>query len=81
METLAEVKSFKYPKFFNGRKYEQAIEWLGSALFTSTSSREASHKTIKNAYRHTNKQGVHAVDQVTPALVLQRPELRLCRLF
>ena len=29
VETLAEVWSSKYPKLYKGRKYEQAIEWLG----------------------------------------------------
>ena len=63
-ELLGDIKDFNYPKFFNGRKYEEAIEWLGSALFTSALSGEASHKSIKNAHRHTNKQADRAVDQV-----------------
>ena len=70
MEMLADVKSFKYPKFFNGRKYEESIEWLGSALFTSASSGEASHKSRKNAYRHTNRQEHRAVDKVGTAVPL-----------
>ena len=76
METLADVRCFRYPRFFNGRKYKQTIEWLGSALFTSVSSGEASHKSIENAYQHTNRQGDRAVGQVSTAVspLMQHPE-------
>ena len=60
VETLADVKSFKYPEYFNGRKYEQAIEWLRSVLFTSASSGKASHKSIENAYQHTPAGGAYS---------------------
>ena len=60
MEHLQEHKNFNYPKFFAGRTYEESIPWLGSALYTLASSREASHKSLKNAYRHTNRQGESA---------------------
>lgn len=35
---LEGVKSFLYPKFFNNRKYEELIPWLGSSLLVSASS-------------------------------------------
>ena len=64
------MKNPIYPTFFHGRKYVLAIEWLGSVLFTSASSGEASHKSIKNAYDHTNRQADSAVDQVITAMCL-----------
>lgn len=64
MSELEGIKSFLYPKFFNNRKYEELIPWLGSALLVSASSGEASHKEVKDGYRHSNKQGESATDQV-----------------
>ena len=73
---LGNLKNFNYPKFFNRRKYEMTIEGLGSTMFTSASSGEASHKSTKNAHRHTIRQGDRAVDQVSTVVspLVQHPE-------
>ena len=79
-ETLADVKNFNYTKFFNGRKFELAVKWLGSALFTSALSREASlrGKSIKNTHRHTNKLADSAVDQAITAVCLLLHHCEFC---
>lgn len=67
VELLGHKKDWNYPKFFANRKYKEAIDWLGSSLIVSASSGEATHKQLKGAWRHTNKQGDAAVDQVMPS--------------
>ena len=66
MQLLSQWKKFGYPKFFHNRKYEMAIDWLGSAIIVSASGGEATHKELKAAWRHTNKQGESAIDQASP---------------
>ena len=63
VQLLSHWKKFGYPKFFHNRKYEILIDWLGSAITVSASSGEATHKELKAAWRHTNKQGESAIDQ------------------
>lgn len=43
-----------------------AIDWLGSAIIVSVSAGEATHKELKAAWRHTNKQSKSAIDQASP---------------
>ncbi|KAK9902778.1 hypothetical protein WJX75_005808 [Coccomyxa subellipsoidea] len=61
---LGHLKSFAYPKFFALRKYVDLIRRLGSAMVASASTGESTHKELKNAHKHTNKNKHTVMDQV-----------------
>ena len=65
MRRLGSVKDFRYIKFFGSRKYEELINCFGSSMISSASSGEATHKELKEAWRHSNKQGEAAMQQVS----------------
>lgn len=48
---LGHEKSFAYPKFFALRKYVELIR----RLVASASTGESTHKELKSAHKHTNK--------------------------
>ena len=61
---LGHVKSFAYPKFFALRKYVELIRRLGSAMVALASTGESTHKELKHAHKHTNKNKHTIMNQV-----------------
>ena len=57
-------------EFFGHRKYEELIPEYGNIHMLHAGYGEATHKAVKAAYSHTNKQKKSALDQVQP-FVLQ----------
>jgi hypothetical protein len=61
---LGELVSFSTIKFFNNRKPEVLIPKYGNIHLLNAGRLEAAHKTVKQAYKHTNRQPGAVLDQV-----------------
>ena len=60
----AGLMSCETVKFFGNRKYEKLIPEYGNVHLLHAGYGEATHKAVKAAYGHTNKQTKSALDQV-----------------